>query len=197
MELTFLLAQDAAAVNLPALWLPIVVAAVVVFIASFLEWVVLPHHKPDFKRPPNETDLLGLIRDKGIGAGQYMFPYCGDWSEMKDPEKKKRYEAGPHGLLCVWPGPPNMAQNMLLSLIVYLLVAVFVGYLATLTPLTREADFLAVFRFTGAAGVLAYTFGFLPGAIWFRSSPRATVMNIIDAVVNGLLVGVVFGLLWP
>ncbi len=29
------------------LWLPIVVSAVIVFVASFLAWMVLPHHKGD------------------------------------------------------------------------------------------------------------------------------------------------------
>ena len=37
-----------------SLWLPIVLSAVLVFLASALVWMALPHHKTDWKGLPNE-----------------------------------------------------------------------------------------------------------------------------------------------
>ncbi len=36
------------------LWLPILITTVVLFFASFLAWVISPHHKPDIRRWPDE-----------------------------------------------------------------------------------------------------------------------------------------------
>ena len=39
---------------LSTLWLPIVLSGVALFFASFLAWMVLPHHKGDFIKLPDE-----------------------------------------------------------------------------------------------------------------------------------------------
>ena len=56
------------------LWLPVVVITPVLFIASFLAWVVLPHHKPDIRRWPDEDRLLEFVRQSGAEPGEYLFP---------------------------------------------------------------------------------------------------------------------------
>ena len=48
------------------LWLPIVVSAVIVFFASFLAWMVLPHHNGDWKGLPNEDALNNTIRTTSL-----------------------------------------------------------------------------------------------------------------------------------
>ena len=98
--------------ELLALWLPIVLSAVLVFIASFVVHMVLPHHKKDLAKLPDEDRFLDLLRSNGAKPGMYVFPYCGDWNELKDPEKKKHYDAGPHGVLSVWSGPPSWGETM-------------------------------------------------------------------------------------
>lgn len=57
-----------------SLWLPILVTMIVLFFTSFLTWVVLPHHKPDLKRWPDEDKLLAFIRESEASAGDYLFP---------------------------------------------------------------------------------------------------------------------------
>ena len=41
-------------VPLTALWLPILISAVIVFIASSIMHMVLPHHKSDYRKVPDE-----------------------------------------------------------------------------------------------------------------------------------------------
>ena len=43
------------------LWLPILVSAVLVFIASSLVHTVLPYHKSDMGQVPNEDDVLEAL----------------------------------------------------------------------------------------------------------------------------------------
>jgi NADH:ubiquinone oxidoreductase subunit 3 (subunit A) len=177
------------------LWLPIVVSAVLVFFASFIAWTVSTHHKPDWKKLPNEERVMEEVRGAKVSAGQYMFPYC-DPSEMKDPTKKARYEAGPHGTVNVWPGPPNMGMNMVLTLVFFLVTSIFVAYL-TSVALDPGARFAKVFQVAGTAAIMAYCFAFIPNNIWFHKPLRAVVMDILDGVVYGLITGATFGLLWP
>ncbi len=179
------------------LWLPIVLSSVAVFLASFLAWVVLPHHKPDFKKLSNEDGFLDALRANNTPPGQYMFPDC-QREDMADPEKKKHWEAGPHGVLSVWPGVPNMGRNMVLSFVFYLVVAVFVGYIAQVALGNNpDPEYLLVFRVTGTAAVMAYCLGFIPGAIWFAKTPRSVLMEVIDGVAYALLTAGFFGWLWP
>ena len=43
-------------VTLIDLWLPILVAAVIVWFASALIWMAMPHHKKDIKKLPDAKD---------------------------------------------------------------------------------------------------------------------------------------------
>ncbi len=186
---------------LAELWLPILVSSVLVFIASALAWMVSPHHKQDWKGIPNEDGFLEALRANSTPSGQYMFPYCEDpkaarEAMMRDPEKKKKWEAGPHGALYLRPGPPNMGKSMGMTFAFYIVVGVFVAYMGNLT-LGEDPEYLQVFQVTGCAAVMAYCLGFIPGAIWFGKTMRSVVMDLVDGVVYGLLTAGTFGWLWP
>jgi hypothetical protein len=179
------------------LWLPILLSAVGVFILAFLAHMVIPHHKGDWTKLPNEDGFLEAVRSGGVAAGQYMFPFC-DMKDFKDPEKKKRYEAGPHGIVVVWPGVPNMVKNLVITFIFYLVVGFCVAYVAALAFRGHPSvEYMQVFRVTGTVAILSYCLGGIPGSIWFGHSWRAQIMYIIDGVVYGLCTGGFFGWLWP
>ena len=72
-------------VPLTALWLPIVLAAIIVFIASSIMHTVLPYHKNDTQPIPDEAKVLDAMRSAGLKRGYYHFPFCSH-KEMKSPE---------------------------------------------------------------------------------------------------------------
>ncbi len=185
---------------LTELWLPILVSSVLVFIASALAWMVSPHHKQYWKGLPTEGGFLEALLANYTPPGQYMFPFCGDHKAareaMKDPEKKKKWEAGPHGALYLRAAAPNMGKAMGFTFVFYLVVGVFVAYLGNLS-LGEDPGYLQVFQVTGCAAVMAYALGFIPGAIWFGKTMRSTVMDVMDGIVYGLLTAGTFGWLWP
>ena len=47
---------------LSALWLPILLSAVFVFMASSLIHMVLPWHKSDYPKLPNEQEVMDALR---------------------------------------------------------------------------------------------------------------------------------------
>lgn len=192
------------------LWLPILVSAALVWFASCLAWMLIGHHKKDWKGIPKEDEFIAAIKRMGIPAGTYGFPEFRRCEGLSQEEKKAKWEEmqkNPMGLLRVW-GPINMGRNMVLTFLVYLMVSVLVAYLgwnalphpgvsvAALTATVRP-DFGKVMQVLGTAGILAYCFASLPNDIWFQRSGREVVTNLIDGVVFGLITGAVFGWLWP
>jgi len=178
------------------LWLPIVISAVAVFLAAFVLHVISKHHKGDYAKVPNEDAFLDAIRGGGARAGFYIFPFCENPAELKDPEKKARYDRGPHGFMSLSAGPWNIGTNMIKSVIFYLVVGVFVAYI-TSEARPWGAEYLSVFQMAGTAAILAYCFGFVHLDIWFKRPMRNTVMDVIDGIVYGLLTAGIFGWLWP
>ena len=184
-------------VTLGMLWLPIVISAVVVFFASFVMWMVLPFHKADWKRLPDEAGLAEAIRKQKVGPGQYATPFCGDAKAMKDPVFLKKMEEGPIATLILKPaGPPRMGGALVQSFIYNILVAVVVAYLAGRT-LGVGTHYLQVFRVVGTATTLAYAGALFYPSIWMGKPWAVTIRDAVDGLVYGLLTAGVFGWLWP
>ena len=175
------------------LWLPIVVSAVAVFFASFLAWMVIGHHKSDWKGLGDEEAARGAIR--GTDPGQYVLPYCGqDW---KSEEAKRKYQEGPVAYVTVAPtGFPKMGGKMLACVCFNLVVSIFSAYIASLI-LPAGAGFGPVFRIVGTIAVAAYALGGIPNGIWFAKPRSAMVKDVLDGVAYGLVTGAIFALMWP
>ena len=177
------------------LWLPILLSAVGVWFASAIFWMVLPHHQKDSTALPDEDRFIVALKEMGIGPGNYGFPFCADKAARKDAEIMRKWKEGPKGFMTVL-GDMNMGKNMALCAFVYVIIGVFIAYLASLAvpPL---ASFSEVFQFTATAGVLAHLFGWICGGIWFSMSKNSMIANAFDSVVYGLMTGLIFALLWP
>ena len=57
-------------IPLTALWLPILVSAVVVFFASAIMHMVLAYHKSDYRKLPAEDRVTDAMRGAGVTRGQ-------------------------------------------------------------------------------------------------------------------------------
>lgn len=177
-----------------ALWLPVVVSTVALFFASFVAWVVLPHHKPDFRKWPDEEGLLAFVRESGAEPGQYLFPMMPNGSA--DPDVARHYAEGPWGMLTLWPSPPSMPANLVKTVAFFLVVNVLIGYVAV-QALPPGAGFADVFRLVSPVAILAYAAGSVLNEIWFTKPLRAKLMDGIDGVAYGLINGLIFAWLWP
>jgi len=184
-------------VTLSALWLAIVLSAAVVWLASFIVWVVLPHHKSDYQGLPDEDAARKALTPQNLAPGQYDLPHLFSRDALKEPEVQKKFEEGPAAFITVLhKGLPAMGKSMLLSIVYNLVISLFVAYLASRT-LMAGAEYLTVFRLTGTVAWLAYGTGVIPLAVWFGRPWSAVVKDLADALIYGLLTAGVFGWLWP
>ncbi len=181
---------------LSALWLPIVLSAVIVFVASSIMHMLLPYHKGDYQKVPDEDKVLPALSAAGLKRGHYVFPYCTP-KEMRSPGMIEKYNRGPVGMITVFnSGPPVLPKFLGMWFVYCLLISFFVGYLAAHTILPG-AYYLRVFRVVGTAAFLAYGFGTISNAIWKGQTFSFTVKEVIDGLVYALLTAGTFGWLWP
>ncbi len=175
---------------LSQLWLPIVVSAVVVWIVSAVTHMVLPFHKADFGRLPDEDKLMGTI--DGVNSGNYVFPYC-EGGNMKNPEYLAKLEKGPSGTITIYPGPVNMGQNLILTLLFYVVVGVFVAYFGAHSH-SATAGFMTKMKVCTVGAFACHGLAWFPFAIWYRSIKLWS--NLFDSVLFSLITGLVFAMLW-
>ena len=184
-------------VSLLSLWLPILLSALLVFIASALMHTVLGYHANDFRKLDDEEAArrsLGAIR---IPPGQYVIPYAGSTAAMKSPEYEEKMRTGPVVLLTVRPnGPFNMGSSLGLWFLYILVVSLFAAYIAS-RAIPPGADYLDAFRFTGTVAFAGYSLALIQESIWYWRSWRTTIVNVLDGLVYALLTAGVFGWLWP
>lgn len=181
-------------ITVMSLWLPILVAAVLVFIASSIIHMVLPYHRNDFGRLPDEDAARAGLR--GTPPGQYMMPW-GDGESMKDPAYQRKLEEGPVAILRVRPsGRWNMGRTMGAWFAYCLVVSLFAGYVAS-RAVAPGADYLAVFRFAGAMAFAGYGLGIWQETIWFGRTVSTTLKSTFDAAIYAAVTAGTFGWLWP
>jgi hypothetical protein len=183
-------------VSLSALWLPILLSAVIVFLASWVMHMLLRYHASDYHQLPDENQILATLRNASLHPGLYIFPYILP-KEMKSPASIEKYKQGPVGRLTIIPsGAPVMPKYLVQWFLYCLIIGFFVAYLTghTVAP---GSNYLVVFRVAGTAAFLAYGLGHLSDAIWKGETWSASIKEVIDGLVYGLLTAGTFGWLWP
>jgi hypothetical protein len=184
-------------VPITALWLPILLSAVIVFVASSIMHMVLPYHKSDYRKLPDEDKVTDVLRAVGVTPGPaYHFPHT-THKEMKSPESIAKFKRGPVGLLTIIPsGAPAMGKYLGLWFVNCIVVGIVVaavaaGGLATGTPYPQ------VFHVAGLAAFLGYGVGQLQDSIWKGQTWGVTFKHVFDGLIYALLTAGTFGWLWP
>lgn len=176
--------------SIVSLWLPILVSAALVWIASAIVWMVMPWHKTDFKPTSDEEGARAAL--KGLAPGNYMLPFCQGPADFKDPELQRKLAEGPQAFITVVPnGMPQMGGKLVKTLVFYFVVSVFCAHIVA-QAVTAGSGQLAVFHFAALTAFLAYGVAFVQDSIWFGKPWSITAKNILDAVIYGLVTGGVF-----
>lgn len=182
-------------VALTALWLPILVSAVFVFIASSILHMALPFwHRREYRNV--EDDRPFVDGTSSLAPGMYMFPTM-RWNSMT-PEQKAEWAKGPVGLMYVRRAASiSMGRTMALHFLNCLLGALLAGYAASIAA-GPGAEYLHVHRAAGTAGMLFWAFGTnFSDAIWYGKPWSSALKHMVDGVIYGFVIGGTFGWLWP
>lgn len=179
------------------LWQPILLSGAVVFIASAIAWTVLPFHNKEFKALSTGDDVREAVKRANAAPGLYMFPANQELADRRTPEAMARWAEGPSGwMTIIRPGPMSMGAMMTKSVVFYTVVAFLAAYVAH-HALPNGASYLKVFQIVGTVGFMTYCAALVPESIWFGRPWKSFVVNAAEALVYGLLMGGVFGWLWP
>jgi len=183
-------------VPLADLWLPILLSAVIVFVASSIMHMALKYHNSDFRKLPDEEKVLSGLRGANLTPGLYLFPHCSH-NDMKSPAIMEKFKQGPVGFLTIRPsGVPAMPKFLIQWFLYCVVLGIFVAYLTGRT-LPPGVHYLTVFRVAGTAGFMAYGLGHLSDGIWKGQGWSPTIKEVVDGLVYGLLTAGTFGWLWP
>lgn len=184
-------------VALSSLIVPIVVSAVLVFVASSIIHMVLTYHKADFSRLPDEDEVLETLRRLNVAHGDYVAPYCNSPQTMKEPAYQEKMKRGPGLIVTVWPTATfNMGATLAQWFVYILVVSLFTGYvLSRVFP--AGADYMTVFRIAGTVAFMGYALGMPQANIWYQKGWGSTLRSMFDGLIYGLVTAGAFGWLWP
>src|ERR1700693_5584023 len=117
--------------GLSALWLPILLSSVIVFVASSIIHMVLPWHKSDYLKLPDEDRVREALRALAMPPGDYFIPRPASTRELKSPEFIEKMNRGPVMVLTVMPnGPISMGRNLVLWFVYCVVVGLLAAYIS-------------------------------------------------------------------
>ncbi|MDB6169830.1 MAG: hypothetical protein JWM88_2694 [Verrucomicrobia bacterium] len=183
---------------LPALWLPILLSAVFVFLASSIIHMALQWwHRSDYAKLPEEEKVMDALRPFGLPPGDYMIPNCSGSADMKTPEFAEKLKKGPVMIVTVMPsGMMNMGKCLALWFLYLVVISSFAAYVSG-HALLPGAGFRQVVRFAGMTSFLGYAAALWQMSIWYRRSWTTTIKGTIDGVVYAAITAATFAWLWP
>jgi len=180
-----------------SLIVPILVASVIVFVASSVIHMFTPFHKGDMKKVPNEDGVMAALRTFNLAPGDYAMPLPSSMAAMGTPEFQAKMAAGPVVMMTVRPsGKHNMNSSLALWFVYSIVVSLFAGYVAGVA-LGPGADYLKVFQIAGCVAFTGYALGLPQASIWGGKNWGTTLRGMADGLLYGLLTGGTFGWLWP
>ncbi len=181
-------------VPLTQLWLPILLAAVFVFIVSSIIHMMLGYHRSDYSSVPSEDEAMDALRKFNLAPGNYLVPRPGP-KGMKDPEFQEKMKKGPMAFITIMSGTP-MSTRLILWFLYCVVVGVFAAYIAG-RALGPGAHYLDVFRFAGTTAFAGYSLALFQNAIWMDRGWSSTLKSVFDGLIFALLTAGTFGWLWP
>jgi len=180
-----------------SLWLPILLAAVFVFVVSSIIHMFLPYHRSDYGKVPSEDEAREALGKVNIPPGDYVIPYAGSTGVMRSPEFKEKLNKGPVVFMTVLKnGPMSMGGSLVLWFLYSVVVGIFVAYI-TRHALGPGARYWPVFRYAGCVAFAGYSLALLHNSIWYKIKWSTTFKLMFDGFIYALVTAVTFVWLWP
>lgn len=185
-------------IGILSLWAPILLSAVLVFVASSLIHMFLPYHRNDYEALPDEDGVMDALRPFNIPPGEYVAPRAGSPDVMKSEAFQEKARRGPAFFVTfmaedsLFKMGPQLVQWFLYCIV----VSVFVAYLVGRT-VPADAEYLQVFRVAGTVAFAAYGLGTWQRSVWYRQKTSTSIKNTVDALIYAMLTAGSFGANWP
>ncbi|WP_428310028.1 hypothetical protein [Hydrocarboniphaga sp.] len=178
--------------------LPVLVAALFVFVSSSLIHMVFKWHQSDYAKLADEDAVRAALRGSAPKPGQYMLPYCGDMKDLQSPEMQAKWKEGPVATLHVQRnGLPNMGPMLGKWFALNVVVAALVAAVVYSSMGIAIIDSHRLFHVAALVSFLAYAVGSVSNGIWKAQTASSVGKDLLDALIYGLVSGFAFAWLWP
>lgn len=179
------------------LWLPILISAVLVFIASSIIHMASPWHKSDYPPLQKEQEFRSAVGPLDLPPGDYMIPRPASRADLQSPEFGEKMRHGPNVIMTVLPkGMMSMSRNLMMWFLYLIVVATLSAYVVgRSTP--PGAEYMHVFQLVSTVAFIGFAVALWQMSIWYRRSWNTTIKTTIDGLIYAFLMAGVFGWLWP
>ena len=184
-------------VSMSQLWIPILLSAVAVFVASSVIHMASPWHKSDYPRMRDEDAVMDALRPLAIPPGDYFFPRPASMAEMRSPQFVERMGRGPVVLMTVMPNGITPMAGIFVRWFVYLVVVSSIAALVASAGLSARADPRHVFHQITLVAFSGYALALWQLSIWYRRAWAITIKATVDALIYAGITGGVFAWCWP
>jgi hypothetical protein len=184
-----------------ALWLPVILSTVAVFLIGGCAWLDLPHHRSHLQRLPDESAERSLLR--GLEPGRYRIPHSAGATDLRDRAFRQRYEEGPVGTLTLErQGRVGVGRRLGFTLAWHLVITCTTAWLLGrswgLYPWAgMPVPAMDVFVMASGLTFGFHAFGLFPEAIWFSKPWRRIGWDVVDSGLYAFVTGGIFMLCWP
>ena len=180
-----------------ALWLPIVLSAVLVFVTSSIIHMASPWHKGDYPKMPDEDRVLDALRPFSLPDGDYMAPRPASRDDMRSAAFAEKMTNGPVVMMTVFPsGAMSMSRNFILWFAYTLVVGALAAYVAG-HAVAPGAGARQVVRFVGITAFIGYAVALWQMSIWYRRAWVITIKATVDGAIYAAVTAAMFVWLWP
>ncbi len=179
------------------LWLPIVVSAVLIFVASSLIHMLLKWHNSDYRKLANEDAVRAAIRAGAPAPGLYVVPHCTDMKDMQNPDMMQKFAEGPVGFVTLrQPGSPRIAAALIQWFVFTLVISTATAALALQTyGIDGNPHYAA--HLIGVVSLLVYAGACIPEGIWMARPWKSVFKHGIDGAIYATISALTFMWLWP
>src|SRR5688572_27389358 len=115
------------------LWMPILLSAVFVFIASSIIHMVLGYHANDHQKLPDEDRTMDALRALNIPPGHYAMPKPNSMKDYKTEAFKAKLARGPVMFMHVYRSDMGMGKSLVQWFIYCIVVGIFAAYVGSHT----------------------------------------------------------------
>ncbi len=168
------------------------IGGAILFLWSFVAWVLLPLHSSTLHGIPNEDAVIATLQQSLDHTAVYMFPHNpgmgSDAATQSAWEEKMR--RGPAGLIIYTPvgSDPMMTKQMVVGLILDILAALLVAWLLTRST-AFGSSYLTRVSFCGLFALFLTLFDHLSMWNWMGYPGDFTIGLILDSFIGLLLAG--------
>ena len=179
------------------LWLPILVTAALIFVASSLIHMVFKWHNSSYQGFANEDAVRAAIGASAPLPGQYILPHCLDMKAMQSDAMQRKFIEGPIAFVTLRKnGPPTMGSSLAFWFLYCVVIAAIAGAIAAYA-FGMNASPNRTGHIVGAVCLLAFSGGSIQQGIWMGKPWNSVAKEVLDGFIYACIAAATFTWLWP